>query len=62
MARPMTTQRAATVIVTMFTPAERTALRALRRRYSRQRDLLSQREQARLRFIRWLYQTGRLQQ
>jgi hypothetical protein len=43
-----------------FTPAEREALDRLRERYSQGRDLFSDRELARLRFLRWLYHTGRL--
>ena len=34
--------------------------RALRERYQQDRDLFSARERARLRFVRWLYRTGRL--
>ncbi len=43
-----------------FSRAERRALRALRARYLQDRDLFSSYELARLHFMRWLYQTGRL--
>lgn len=43
-----------------FTPAEQHALRSLRARYQQDRDLFSPSELARLRFLRWLVQTGRL--
>jgi hypothetical protein len=43
-----------------FTPAEWAALDHLRTRYSQGRDLFTDREMARLRFLRWLYGTGRL--
>jgi len=43
-----------------FTQAERASLRRLRARYRAGRDLFDAKELARLRFIRWLYQTGRL--
>ena len=45
---------------TTFAPAAWQALRALRTRYGQHRDLFSAGELARLRFLRWLYQTGRL--
>ena len=44
----------------VFTRAEQATLRELRARYCACRDLFNERELARLRFIRWLYQTGRL--
>jgi hypothetical protein len=44
----------------VFTRAEHATLRALRARYRAGRDLFDAQELARLRFIRWLYQTGRL--
>ena len=43
-----------------FTPAERQALGALRARYLQDRDLFSDAERARLRFLRWLVHTARL--
>jgi hypothetical protein len=43
-----------------FTPAQWQALHAVHTRYQQDRDLFSNRELARLRFVRWLYQTGRL--
>ena len=44
-----------------FTQAERDALSALRSRYFESHDLLSGRELERLRFLRWLYETGRIE-
>ena len=44
----------------VFTPAQRAALRQLRARYRAGRDLFTAPELARLRFLRWLFQTGRL--
>jgi hypothetical protein len=44
----------------VFTRAERATLRQLRARYRAGRDLFDAQEVARLRFIRWLYETGRL--
>ena len=43
-----------------FTRTERTTRRALRARYRAGRDLFDRQELARLRFVRWLYRTGRL--
>ena len=43
-----------------FTRTERASLRALRARYRAGRDLFDRQEMARLRFVRWLYQTGRI--
>jgi hypothetical protein len=43
-----------------FTRAERATLRTLRARYRAGRDLFDHTELARLRFVRWLYQAGRL--
>jgi hypothetical protein len=44
-----------------FTLSEWAELYALRERYEQSRDLFSAREQERLRFMRWLYETGRLE-
>lgn len=41
-------------------PAQHQALRTLRARYAQDHDLFSHAELARLRFVRWLYRTGRL--
>jgi hypothetical protein len=41
-----------------FTPEEWRVLFALRDSYRQDHDLLSARERARLRFVRWLVQTG----
>jgi hypothetical protein len=43
-----------------FTAGEQDALRHLRLRYQESRDLFSARELARLRFQRWLHETGQL--
>ena len=44
-----------------FTREEMDALSALRSRYFESHDLLSGRELERLRFLRWLYQIGRIE-
>jgi hypothetical protein len=49
-----------TTTMSAFSAAERSALQALRIRYRHGRGLLSPSELARLRFLRWLYWTGRL--
>lgn len=59
----MATQTASTTTITptpAFTLTERRLLRALRARYQQDRDLFSDGERARLRFMRWLCRTGRL--
>mgnify|MGYP001455963779 CR=1 FL=1 len=43
-----------------FNADEWDALRLLHERYHHERDLFSNREMGRLRFVRWLYRTGRL--
>jgi len=45
----------------LFTRAEWDSLCVLRTRYQQDPDLLSERERAHVRFLRWLYQTGRLE-
>jgi hypothetical protein len=45
---------------TLFTAAQWQALDTLRQRYGQDHDLFSECERARLRFVRWLYQAGRL--
>jgi hypothetical protein len=44
-----------------FTPEERQSLTSLRNRYEQGRDQFSHCELARLRFLRWLHSTGRLE-
>lgn len=44
-----------------FTHAEEAALDELRARYQASRDVFGAQELARLQFVRWLYQTGRLE-
>ncbi|HEV7129165.1 MAG TPA: hypothetical protein VGN32_17165 [Ktedonobacterales bacterium] len=43
-----------------FSVEEMGCLEALRERYAQRRDLFSEAELARLRFLRWLVDTGRL--
>lgn len=43
-----------------LTPAERRALRGLQNRYRRDHDMFSPAELARLQFLSWLYDSGRL--
>jgi hypothetical protein len=52
---------ATSVVSTPFTSVEAQALRALRDRFQRSRDQFAGRELARLRFLRWLYETGRVE-
>ena len=56
----MTTQTPTIAPLVPFTPEQHAVLRILRARYQQDHDLFSQQELARLRFLRWLYQTGRL--
>lgn len=56
MATKATSQTAA-----QFSAAERQALRNLRRHYREDRDLFTTAERGHLRFLRWLYRTGRLE-
>ena len=55
-----TTQTAGHAPAPPFSPAEASALRALRAAYRQHRDLFSAREMAHLRFQHWLYHTGRV--
>lgn len=48
------------VLTTEWTAGEERTLRYLRARYRRDHDLFSARECARLCFLRWLVNTGRL--
>jgi hypothetical protein len=54
---PMQTTRLSAPI---FNAQELRTLRDLRARYQQDRDLFAPREAARLQFIRWLVQSGRL--
>ena len=54
----MTTQTPTAAPAIPFTHGEIRALRRMRRQYRQDRDLLSEQERARLRFYRWLYQSG----
>jgi hypothetical protein len=56
----MTPQTPTTLPTPVFTPAQQRALHLLQRRYQEDRDFFTRRELARLRFLRWLYQQGRL--
>ncbi len=49
-----------TVVTPPFTEAQWRTLRRLRAHYRQGRDLFNARELARLRFVRWLCQTGHL--
>jgi hypothetical protein len=49
-----------TVPTSLFTPDELRMLCPLRARYEQDRDFFSPKELGRLRFLRWLYTTGRL--
>lgn len=44
-----------------FSAVEMERLSAMRDRYSEHHDLFTDRELARLRFVRWMVQTGRLE-
>lgn len=55
----MTPQPCAATQSDCLTDAEREALAQLRNRYGDHHDLFTERELARLRFVRWLYQTER---
>ncbi len=59
--RDAATRMQATALALGFTRVEWRAIIALRARYRRHRDLFAPRDIERLRFARWLYQTGRLQ-
>jgi hypothetical protein len=54
------TRAAEPAAVSGLTSAQLRRLRPLRGRFGVHRDLFDGRELARLRFARWLYQTGRL--
>ena len=56
----MTTPTGSPAPTTPLTRAEWHTLHVLRARYQQDRDLLSERERAHVRFLRWLYETGRL--
>lgn len=56
----MITRPNSTKPMALFTAAEREALRTLRLRYQQDHDLFSTGERARLDFVRWLRQTGRI--
>ena len=58
--RPMSTQMTTTDAAGVFTPAQWRLLHVLRDRYHQDRDLFTPREMTRLRFVRWLHDTGRL--
>jgi hypothetical protein len=44
----------------MFNCIQQRALRSMRARYGQDRDLFGDAERARLQFVRWLYESGRL--
>ena len=55
-----TLQTSSTAPICVLTATEWRALCALRAQFRQDRDLFSEGELARLRFVRWLFQTGRL--
>lgn len=61
MGSSMSQQAATPALPARFTSVEAQALRALRDRYQQGRDLFTDRELARLRFLRWLYETGKIE-
>jgi hypothetical protein len=56
----MSTTAATNPAKSTFTTAEQRKLNALRSRYAQDADFFSERERAKLLFLRWLYKTGRL--
>mgnify|MGYP001251468242 CR=1 FL=1 len=56
----MITRPSSTTPMALFTTAEWEALYTLRLRYQQDYDLFSSGERARLHFVRWLRQTGRI--
>jgi hypothetical protein len=58
----MTTQTPSRTQITTFTPEQQRGLEALREQYRQDRDFFTARERAHLRFLRWLYHSGRLTQ
>jgi hypothetical protein len=53
-------QHSPTPVETSFSDEETRALEAVRVRFGQDHDVLSAQERERLRFVRWLIQTGRL--
>lgn len=51
----------ATLVTPTFHEVEMEALQRLRTRYQTDADLFSPEEKAKLRFVRWLYTSGRLE-
>ena len=56
----MTTQTPSRTRRTTFTAEQQRVLEALRQQYRQDRDFFTARERAHLRFLRWLYHSGRL--
>jgi hypothetical protein len=56
----MITQTPSKTRITTFTHDQRRAVLALRWQYRQDRDFFTARERAHLRFLRWLYHSGRL--
>jgi hypothetical protein len=56
----MITRETTSDVSSTFTADEWDALRLLHERYHHARDLFSNPEMGRLRFVHWLYRTGRL--
>ena len=56
----MTAPQTSTTPIPQATPAQQRALCRLRERYQTDHDLFTRQELARLAFVRWLVQTGRV--
>jgi hypothetical protein len=56
----MTQQTVATIEQVTFSVPEQQKLLELRNRYGDDRDIFTPQEKERIRFLRWLYQNGRI--
>jgi hypothetical protein len=56
----MSASTTGTTSIPQATPAQQRAFRRLRERYRQDQDLFTRQELARLAFVRWLSQTGRV--
>ena len=56
----MTQQTVATIDQVTFSAPEQQKLQELRNRYGDDRDIFTPQEKERIRFLRWLYQNGRI--
>ncbi len=55
------THASISIPIASFNQAEWSTIEALKDRYRADHDLFTAQERARLEFVRWLYQSGRLQ-